>query len=170
MRFDLIRSGEFRCVGIDPGGTTGIAIMQQEIIDGEWIGTAHFDFLQLGPEPHHKKLFNFLEGFITANTHIVCESFQNRGMDKQLISAEYVGVVRHFEQYWQEILKRQFVWTQTASTVTSKKEGASFWQDAKIKKLGLWVLNQKHAMDALRHLLHHITFTVEDNRWLMRLK
>lgn len=170
MRLDLIRSGEFRCVGIDPGGTTGIAMLKQDIIAGEWIGKPEFNFLQLGPHPHHLELYNFLEGFKSHNTHVVCESFQNRGMDKQLVSAEYIGVVRHFEQFWQQVLKRQFVWTQTASTVTSKKEGASFWQDTKIKKLGLWVPSQRHAMDALRHLLHHMTFTVEDQRWLMKLK
>lgn len=173
MNLSSFRSGIVRIDALDPGGTTGVAMFEQEIIQGEWIGKPKFDFLQLGPEPHHSGLFTLLELRFTFNHHIVCESFQNRGMDKRIEAAELIGVVKLSEQIRE--LKSLgatsgHVHWQTASVIKGNDSKKIFWTDDKVKHLGLWVPGQRHAMDALKHLLHYMTFTLKDERWIRVLK
>lgn len=176
MNLSSFRSGIVRIDALDPGGTTGVAMFEQEIIQGEWIGKPTFDFLQLGPQPHHFQLYSFLEIRQTFNYRIVCESFQNRGMDKRIEAAEYIGVVRLTEQIRNHKQQgtytdlTEFVYWQTASVIKGNDSKKIFWTDDKVKHLGLWVPGQRHAMDALKHLLHYMTFTLKDERWIRALK
>jgi hypothetical protein len=183
MDISGIRSGEFQVIALDPGGTTGWAQFRQEVLINpygqlEWIDSrfplpAAILLGQIGPEPHYKELYDFLQRSLTHNTRVVCESFQNRGMDKELVACELVGVVKMFEQDVSDtpcFSGRQWVFWETASQVTSKKEGGSFWTDDKLKKLNLYAPDFRHAMDACRHLLQHMTFTMGDRRWLNLLK
>jgi hypothetical protein len=81
---------------------------------------------------------------------IVCESFENRGNDAaQFISLEYIGVVR--------------AWAMSRCNLVfqNKPTGTTFWDDAKLKKYGMWVQG-KHARDAVKHYLYYRTFTCDD--------
>jgi hypothetical protein len=92
-------------------------------------------------------------------------------MDKQIMSAEYIGVVKAFVQESNNLLRfknSEWYFEQTASKI--KGNTNVFWTDDKVKYIGLWVPNRRHEMDALKHLLHHMTFTLEDERWIQSLK
>jgi hypothetical protein len=183
MRIDLIRgSGTYTVTALDPGGHTGIAMFAQSLMvnpdnEVEWLGSgsvplsARFDFLTLGPGEHHEKLLRFLEHQRHDNMHLVCESFQNRGMGKEIVSAEYIGVVKAFVQESNQMTmfrEREWYFEQVAATI--KGNDNVFWTDDKVKQLGLWAPNRRHEMDALKHLLHHMTFTLQDERWFQLLK
>jgi hypothetical protein len=182
MNIEGIRSGTFVIIALDPGGETGWARFQQELLinpfdQPEWKGKPsprNFQMGQLGPEPHHNELRRFLEFQRNANMRVVCESFENRGMDKDLTSCELIGVVKAFEQESNQLMSfqnRPWLFWQTASNVKGKSgEGKVFWDEAKLKKLGLWWPGHKHAMDALAHLLQHMVFTMRDLRWTEMLK
>lgn len=92
--------------------------------------------------------------------------FRNR--DKiDLTAPEYIGVAKLHCQY----RNIQQEWQNAAQAC-----GASaFWGDSKdgndkIKKLGLWQPNKRHAMDSLRHLLYYFTFTLNNDYFLHQLK
>lgn len=61
-----------------------------------------------------------------------------------------------------EVIGATRLWAlERPSVVLMRRTAAAakaFWTDDKIKKVGLWVPSQRHAMDALRHLLYQITF------------
>lgn len=85
---------------------------------------------------------------------IVCESFQFRQGKQRagivLDSCEYIGVVKLFYQQRKKSLPNSFQLDLRMQTAAQAK---TFVTDDKIKKLGLWAPGQKHAMDAMRHLL-----------------
>jgi hypothetical protein len=107
---------------------------------------------------------------------IICERFQFRPDDAQsrekieLISKEYEGVVKLYAEYNDVKLVSQ----NSAQAVGA----TAFWGDAngankgnhKIKKLGLWKVDNPHAMDALRHYLYYVTFTLKDNFYLHQME
>lgn len=72
------------------------------------------------------------------------------------------------------------LWAAERRNVELVKQGASqakgkgaFWgDDAKLKKIALWKpgKDNRHEMDALRHLLTYVTFTLNDQRFLRGLK
>lgn len=163
---DELRSGPLTVVAIDPGGTTGIATYTADVMRfGNRLPEFYnetWNQLELGPQKHHWDLYNLLCMNRTGQTRVVCESFQNRGIDKELISCELVGVVELFNQetislpsFWQA----QVVWWQTSSVINSKEN--SFWSDIKLKRIGKYTPGLKHANDAMAHLLHHLTFTMD---------
>lgn len=134
-----------RIVALDPGGTTGWATFHS---DAE-IRLQHFLCGQMGPEDHHNELDAFLgmEQPATPEVYyIVCESFEYRnrarpGLD--LSSCEYIGVMKRFCQ------ERRINYTMQTAAM-----GKGFVKDDNIKRLGLWSPGNKHAMDAMRHLLY----------------
>lgn len=141
-----------RIIALDPGGTTGWAMWQ----DTPFGNAAQFDGLwsnitcgQLGPEPHHLALYELHEHMCTEHYTIVDESFQFRQMDNDrtgtnLISREYIGISRLFAaQRPREVQYLQ----------QSPAQAKGFVSDEKLQIMGLWVPGQRHARDALRHLV-----------------
>jgi hypothetical protein len=123
-------------VALDPGGTTGYAIVDDSRIK---------DFGQLGGE-HHMPLYNDLT-YIWKPDLVICERFVHRqtlGVDQTAL--EYIGVVKLFCQA-----------TETELIMQTAAIAKGFWTDAKLRKTGLWMTNQRHAMDAVRHALVWIT-------------
>lgn len=161
-----------RVVSLDPGGTTGVVIATSSS-DGGY----KLQCTQIGPEPHHNLLYKCLAKWDP--DVIVCESFQYRPPRKddpaykhvniRLDSVEYIGVVKLYGQ----VNNRPVVF-QTAAT------GKGFWWDQKsckvtpkydrLKDVGLYLPGKQHARDAMRHFLHYVTFTLQDTRYLKRLR
>lgn len=128
-------------IGLDPGGTTGWASLDTN--SGEWTHS------QLGPHEHHLELEKCLESVLPRKMHaLVCESFEYRRDQRdnvQLVSREYIGVVKLFAQkYGTPVV------FQTAS------QGKAFWKDEKLKLCNLHVPGNPHANDATRHVLAYM--------------
>jgi hypothetical protein len=146
-----------KIMGIDPGGTTGLATY--DMVDDHW------EVWELGPEPHHWELHELLM-FDTAT--VVCESFQyqrrelDKGVSLVLDSVEYIGIVKLVLGGSQHLVFQ----TPAQGKVTAK----NFWTDEKLKQLGLYEkTNSAHQRDAVGHILYYVTFTLKDDRFLRRL-
>lgn len=151
-----------RVLSLDPGGTTGYAVMSYDPSepidllppnDGWYVG-------QLGPHEHHLELEQLL--YRHPNATIVCESFEFRQYRQRdninLMSREYIGVVKLFGQRRGDLYPVVF---QTAGAAKP------FVTDEKLKVMGLWVPGQKHARDALRHL---VTYLVRQEKRIELIK
>jgi hypothetical protein len=157
-----------RILALDPGGTTGWALYQGgpfALMDNPQRG---IKLGHIGPMEHHLQLKEFIETEISHDFMLVCESFEYRRDQRDnvnLISKEYIGVVKRLQQ---ERASKGTVPLRVHFQTAAKGKG--FWTDQKIKKLGLWWPGHKHAMDALRHLLHYQAFGLNDQDLLRRLK
>lgn len=131
-------------LALDPGGTTGWVRYSPEAPS-----LMRFVTGQLGPEEHHERLYALLEREHTQKYTVICESFefrQNKQRDNiNLMSREYIGVVKLFRKE-----RNVPVVFQTAGAAKG------FVTDEKLKAMGLWVPGQKHAMDAMRHLVFYL--------------
>jgi hypothetical protein len=159
-------------IALDPGGTTGVAFWVPSVMNkgndrGEVWGRE-----QIGsPETPCSQdvvleqlmyrltgIGRFAEPYTgTGEVHLVVESFDFRKdeayRDKiDYTAGEVIGAIR----YW--CLNRPHVKFIRAGAGLGK----GFWDDDKIKKLGLWVPGQRHAMDATRHLLRYRAFALND--------
>lgn len=131
-------------VALDPGGTTGIALVRDECNPWE------IEVEQLGPHPHHQPLLSRLAQW--RPRYIICESFDNRGQDAAILaSVEYIGVVKLFVAISGE----------TELVSRSASLGKQFWTDIKLKRYNVYC-NGKHARDAVRHYLYYRSFTLHD--------
>jgi hypothetical protein len=134
-----------RVIALDPGGTTGIVIWENGEIRG----------MHLGPAEHHAELYDLLDNergiWWSEDTTIVCESFQYRnGLPKaELISCEYIGIVKLFAQTFG--IK---CYMQTPSM------GKSWMTNPQLQAVG-WLFKPatvspyKHMNDAARHLAYY---------------
>lgn len=129
----------FRVLAFDPGGTTGWALYDRTD-DSFWSG-------QMGPEDHHLELLDAID--LSCKDidafYLVTESFEYRNTSRPglvLASKEYIGIMKLYRQ------KHGCNFTEQTA---SKAKG--FVRDTHIKKLGLWSPGNKHAMDAMRHLI-----------------
>lgn len=153
-----------RILSFDPGGTTGVAIYDDEFAEGETPTTSCWARFELGPQEHHAELFVLLTG----ERYIVYETFdyQRRELDKGVslvqVSLEYIGIIKMHKQYSEDGGTHVDVFPQ-------KPAQRMFWTDEKLKRLGLWV-SSPHERDATRHLLYHMTFTLNDQRFLYMLQ
>lgn len=134
-------------VALDPGGTTGWAMLA--ISDR---GRTYWDLGQLGPDEHHLELYNMIDRMYARaqddNFIIVCERFEYRAYSRPglvLDSREYIGVAKLFAAQ-----------KQVPFVLQSAAQGKGLVTDQNIKKLGLWSAGNRHAMDALRHLLYYV--------------
>lgn len=107
---------------------------------------------------------------------IICERFQFRPDDAkerekiELISKEYEGVVKLYAQ-----MNDVKLISQNAAQAVGR---SAFWGDCpgankgnhKIKQTGLWIPDMPHGMDALRHYLYYVTFTLKDDFYLQAMK
>lgn len=149
-----------RIASFDPGGTTGVAVY-------EYVGNEPLRRLwttQLGPKFHYRDLWDWL--LYNEPEEIVCESFLYRShLDKaELVSNEYIGIIKLYAE-----IRGTPMHMQPASQGKATGKSA-FWNVEKLKQLGLYIPARPHAMDALSHLLYHITFTRENRTYLNLLR
>jgi hypothetical protein len=140
-----------RIISIDPGGTTGYVIWDTNVPGGIYTHG------QLGPEEHHLKLDQLLAASLKgANPNdvltIVGERFDHRNAEfAKLISNEYIGVAKRFEQANRPYV--EIVWQ-------GANQAKNFVTDEKLVKLGLMILPKikwKDANDAMRHMVYFLT-------------
>ena len=137
-------------IALDPGTHTGVCIYSTE--------TNGFEFDTLGPNQHHLPLWDLLT--VTAPDVIIFERFTYQRRDKVILdSVEYIGVARLYSQ-----LHRVPYAEQTPSSAKN------LWTDDKIRTLGLWRPSERHAMDALRHMLYYLTVKKNDRQWVNKLR
>lgn len=130
-------------VALDPGGTTGIAIVKDS--SQPW----NLSVGELTGE-HYRKLFRYLG--VLQPMYLICETFENRGQSAAVLtSKEYIGVVKLYLQR----SDTHGIW-QSAST------GKAFWSDDMLRRYNLYVKGLRHARDAIRHYAAWRTFTIGD--------
>lgn len=174
--------GKISIIGLDPGGTTGWALYTASVIhnvnDIPEYYNEKFISGQKGPGHHHLSLWRLLEQWTTANTIIVCESFEFRRNEKDrsrdnivLDSREYIGVVNLYGQHFEATTSGMpgvfKIVYQTAGL------GKGFWTDKKlavVEKLAMPKTRWTHANDAMRHLLHFMVFKMNRQDLLTPLK
>jgi hypothetical protein len=172
-----MKDGSLTITALDPGGTTGVALYVADVIhntDGvpEYYNEK-WNTAQIGPEPHHKKLYQLLERWHVANTIVICENFQYRQHPEapsvELVSVEYIGVAKLFAQVRETPI---LVMQETGKVIPPKDKNkpGGFWTDDKLKRVGRWSAGRKHANDAMRHLLHYMVFEMKRNDLLEPLK
>lgn len=154
-------------IAVDPGGTTGLCIYRpiNDLLR-----------LQLTKPQHHADLvqvvkntyFNWVDehGQKAEKVVVVCENFEfrrdDRGRDKiEYISAEYVGALKALAQQQNPVIEL---------VLQSPSLRNQFFTDDVLKKLGVWIPNMRHAMDATQHYLYYRTFTLKDHFYLHQLK
>lgn len=153
----------YRVLALDPGGTTGWACYTAlRVVDGSIF--RYHDALwtcgEVGPDDHHKTLFDLLDEARynryghRVNLSVVYESFEFRqGQQRQnlnLMSKEYIGVIRLFGELYSGERTRVHMAAQTAS------QGKGFVDDKKLKVMDLYIPGKKHARDATRHLVSYL--------------
>jgi hypothetical protein len=154
-----------RVVALDPGGTTGIAMLTEyPHNDGTFTSDWHFE--QIGPQKHHLTLYTLLHAWAEAadEFHLVTESFEYRQNDKTnivLVSKEYIGIA---ELVYQELRAENDMRTSRnevlenvlrfAQQTASQAKG--FVSDIQLKRLGLYLPGKQHARDATRHLIYYM--------------
>jgi hypothetical protein len=149
-----------RILAVDPGPTTGFCLyhLKSHTVVDVWNES-------LGTKQPHMHLWNVIETI--SFDMMLLERFEHRPNQQavDIRAAEYVGVCKLCMQQ-NDYLPLHMV---SASTIGR----TSFWADdnKRVKQIGLY--NSKaapHGMDALRHILYYVTFTLKDNYWLEKLK
>lgn len=132
-------------IALDPGGTTGVVV-------------AYGGLMQTHQVSGLTSVNNLLHNH---NPNVVVyEKFFYQRRDKvDLTPVEVIGVIKLYCEL-----------TGTEIVGLAAQQAKVFWTDEKLKKLGLWETNHKHAMDAVRHLLYYITFGQGDYSYVERLK
>lgn len=137
-----------RIVALDPGGTTGWAMVTYEDGKEPQYNCGMFRALE-----HHKELYDALGMWQTESYRIVCESFEYRNASRPglvLSSVEYIGVMKLFCQ--ERNVPYHF---QSASQGKIRDKPNAFVKPSNLKRLGLWSPSMVHAMDAYGHLLYY---------------
>lgn len=152
----------YRVVGLDPGGTTGLFQYDAEYKPwpdgkGRQLVDHKVTHLQFGPHDHHEELYAFLEMSHIHDYHLVYESFEFRNMEKRyrdninLMSREYIGVAKLFAQ---QRLAPNRVHSYTAGASKGfipDKAKNGLPANAKLKAIpGFYIPSMKHASDAAR--------------------
>ena len=138
-----------RILALDPGRTTGVAYFPD---------ADEFHVEQRELPYSHKALYNHLR--LVNPDIIVCESFVYQRRDKvDLSPVEMIGVTKLYCERAGISYHEQ-----------TPSQAKTFWTDKKIKTCGLWVPGNPHAIDAARHLLYFMTFTIGDQRWMHMLQ
>lgn len=134
-----------RLIALDPGGTTGWAMYDDFSLEHT---CGH-----MGPEEHHNELFNFLENY--RPDILIVEDFQYRPLGQkvermkiELTSVEYIGVAKLYAGGLPAL-------TRLVLQPSSTCNGPRLITDELLKRMGLWIPNMRHAMDAREHLLYY---------------
>lgn len=120
-----------RIMAFDPGVTTGVAVVEYDCYTVYQVDSRDLNSIWMELETQRP-------------TDVAYEDFKHRPtmLSAELYSLQVIGVIR--------------LWCRTTPVYPYLPARAkAFWDDAKIKKLGLWNPGQPHAMDALRVLLTH---------------
>jgi len=150
--------GDYTIIALDPGGTTGWATFNADYVegpDGAELYNAEWRCGQLDGGKHHKELAILLEMNHTQHYQIVCESFEYRNRSRpglELVSKEYIGVAELVAQD----RKLPPVVYQTAAQGKVRNKTTAFVKPTNLKRLGLWIPGNDHAMDGYGHLLYYI--------------
>lgn len=131
--------GRIRALSLDPGGTTGYAIC--DINKSITIGWDEARF-------NESELTEFME--LTSPDVLICEDFEYRnraraGLD--LTPPRLIGVVKLFTQS-----------SDTKLILQKAAVGKGHYSDTRLKSIDLYRRGTPHGRDALRHLLHWLTF------------
>jgi len=147
-----------KVLSLDPGITTGIVIYNDEVDNyPPW----SFKYDQIEDDRNLWCIWDILS--TVRPEVIVYEKFTYQIRDKvELHPVQVIGVIRLYAEQFKVPIFGQF-----ASLVIGPK---GFWNDKKIKQIGLWKPGMKHAMDALRHYLYWSTFTDKSQRWINELR
>lgn len=149
------------------GGTPTLVVQELSTTDGD---------------EYHHALWRLLATHHTSAAaagyefRIICERFQFRPDEAkqrekiELISKEYEGVIKLYA----EMNDIKLISQNSAQAVGA----TAFWGDCagankgnhKIQKIGLWKPDMPHGMDALRHYLYYITFTLKDNYYIYEME
>lgn len=149
-----------RIIALDPGGTTGWATftLTEDAVHGA------FDWGQMGPDEHHRELWNLLGMMHTEEYDIVCESFEYRNASRAglvLVSKEYIGITKLFVEDRLATDSSGSLHVTYTEQTASKAKG--FVKNSHLKRLGLWSSKHadRHAMDAMRHLIFYLVNSPE---------
>ena len=128
-----------RILAIDPGGTTGWALADEDHLDLVTSGqAAQFEFCQMAEE-------HAAGSFRAPVDVIVCESYTvtpaTIKLTREYAALEIIGTLRYLAQRDKRKFKLQ--------TPAAAKR---FMTDARLRNLGWWQPGKDHARDALRHL------------------
>lgn len=145
-------------VALDPGVTTGICShwdIARPPVPGSILNRSQLD---TGEPEGLNRMMEFLN-----HLHpdvVVYERFVYQKRDKvELWPVQVIGVIN----YWCWINNR-------VPYVQTPSQAKNLWPDEKLKKLGLWIEGQPHAMDATRHMLYHLVVSKGDRSWLENLR
>lgn len=134
-----------RALALDPGETTGYALA---VVDGSRMYLAYDE-----RKFNHAEFWDFLKQTNRyGGMHTVCEDFEfRRGKQKDglnLYPVELIGIVRLFcsNERWYPL------WMQKAA------QGLSYYDDTKLKNLGVYQKGLEHGRSATKHLLHWFQF------------
>jgi hypothetical protein len=154
-------------LALDPGGTTGYCFRGPSAV-------IKYGELPLSAGGHHLALWKLLvDCRAEIQSHdsdapfiIVCERFDFRKDDQarakiDYIAREYIGVVRLYDQSTDN---------QVLMRLQGANEAKGFWDDGKLRRIGMYYSRSKHARDATRHYLYYVTFNLKDERYLHMLR
>lgn len=155
-------------IAIDPGPHTGTFSWRVDHAESLTLDleTAVLDIFGM---TQHRYLWDWLVDHIRKGDEIICEKFefQKDKRDRENLNydaGEYVGVIKLYCAMSQTPIHMQ-----SPSQVVSKSQ-TNFWNDDKLKRVGLWKGMTRHERDAARHYLYYVTFTLGDQTWLNKLK
>lgn len=135
-----------RVIALDPGITTGLSVASVEDETVELTcEQALFD---------HWHLYELLAEL--RPEHIVCESFEYRNRSRAglvLFSVELIGIVKFYQQATAHAVELYF-----PTAAKGKSHDYNFFNDDKLKKMGLYVKGKEHGRDAVRHFMNWFTF------------
>lgn len=145
-----------KIIALDPGGTTGIAMVSLVKNEDCEPDAPQFRVEQLGPGEHHIELEDFLDKHLkdADRKFVVIERFDYRNTSKsgvRLDSREYIGTVKGW-------CRRRGIplFMQTAA------QAKGFVPDQILKDTNLYTKAFRHANDGMRHL---IFFVVNNNEF-----
>lgn len=155
-----------KVIALDPGGTTGYAIMTTEAArtDKE-NSTWTFGELTGG---HHLALWDLLEA--ERPHYVIYERFQyqrrelDKGVSLVLVSVEYIGIIR----LWLSMVER--LGRPVYDICQTPAQAKNLWTDDKLEKVGLYTKGSAHIRDATRHLLYWLTVTQNHRAWFDLLR
>lgn len=131
----------YKVLAVDPGGTTGYAIFY---VNGDVI-----KMIDCGQIKGYSGLDRFVS--IARPSVLVIEEFRVR-INAAVIGAtletiEVVGVAKYLAGLYE------------AMVVLQQPSQKTFFNDERLKALGLYQVGQQHARDAIRHALYYLHFT-----------
>lgn len=133
-------------LALDPGETTGVAFKPWDSTD---IQLFQWETKNVGQS--FEGLVDFLERY--EPEHVRYEDYKVYAWK----AADHSNASLHTPQ-WIGAIRAALHLTGTPTTCKMAQQAKAFWGDDKLKLCGVYSAGQKHARDALRHLLFYLTF------------